>query len=243
MNKYFKILLSLLFSIALTLGAVENVIKLSYDDVADIILNSNYFLSYDNPPNPIEKKYNLEFSIIKDADKKPIEDSKITMTTIGYEAFVEINGIYFNLTIVISNIIVKKSKKQFNYIQMIRLYSPKKEQIIDFYDIHELFNNLNVRINKNVNTHFIDTADNPSNIYTNGIYHYKQPSDNYNNYEYEFNKGNLILSAAYHFPPIEYKYKNILMLSHKAGEKGYTYFELIFDNPFRLLKTIRRYGE
>jgi len=238
-----SIIFILFLSLALTLGAVENVIKLSYDEVADIILNSNYYLSYDNPPNPIEKKYNLEFSIKKDADKKPLEDSKITMTIIGYETFVEINGIYFNLTIVISNIIVKKSKKQFNYIQMIRLYSPKKEQIIDFYDIHELFNNLNVRINKNANTHFIDTADNPSNIYTNGIYHYKKPSDNYNNYEYEFNKGNLILSAAYQFPPIEYRYKNILMLSHKEDEKDKTYFELVFENSLKLFKTIRKYGE
>jgi len=124
------------FILTSSLKAKENVIELSYIEVADIISNPIYYQYHSNQINPIEEGYNM--ILLPNVDEKNIlhEDSKSILLQETFTTDIKINNFDFIMNVGVHSIILKETEEIYKFNVFISFILVKDTQNLDFYDVY-----------------------------------------------------------------------------------------------------------
>jgi len=232
------VLIIIIFVFTSSLKAKENVINLSYDEVADIINNSIYYQCYSNQMNPIEEEYNM--ILLPNVDEKNIlhEDSASILLQETFTNNIKINNFDFIMNVGVHSIFLKKTEEIYKFNSFISFILFKDAQNIDFYDVHEMFIKLKFSIESFNNFTLIDLSKSKNYFLVRDIYIYEKETCNLENLEDEFFKSNMYLGASYYSPPIDYDYKNLYLITNYLD--SILDFNIVFTNGYNIEKLIQK---
>jgi len=236
-NKFFFFLL---FSLKVT---AENIADLTIDEIIDIFCYPEKNISYKE--DNLIGNYGLSFTEIIDLERLTETENEIRKLKMNdFFTFIKYNGFKFKMLVRTVRVFVKKTNETITFVTDID-YLIKDYQNSDFYDIHEMFNDLKNEISKIDKIVLFDNYDESKYFLHKAIYFYKEDTPHINNYEKEFKNKNLFLHSEFYYPPIDYNKKKIIIHSEFTtfNEESLLIF---YENSFNYidyLQTNWRYYE